>query len=103
MVATLGEVAGSLERQLGMTVHEVHRQVRWRPTWFVNGERDGAPFDVVVRGDRVDAVGFPLRHEFEFHTLLEANGIPVAHLYGWCDELDAVLMELVPGRPDFGG
>ena len=101
MVATPEEVTVALERQLGMTVLEVRRQVRWRPTWFVTGERDGAPFDVVVRGDRVDALGFPLRHEYEFHTLLEAHGIPVPHLYGWCDELNAVLMEFVPGRPDF--
>ena len=102
-VAAPHEVAAVLERQLGMTVHEVRRQVRWRPTWFVSGERDGARFDVVVRGDRVDALGFPLRHEFAFHTLLEEHGIPVPHLYGWCDELDAMLMEFVPGRPDFAG
>lgn len=102
-VATPQEVEVALERQLGMTVHEVRRQVRWRPTWFVKGERDGVPFDVVVRGDRVDAVGFPLDHEYRFHTLLEEHGVPVAHLYGWCDELEAVLMEFVPGRPDFDG
>lgn len=94
------EVAAAVERQLGMTVRDVRRQVRWRPTWFVHGERDGVPFDVVVRGDRVDALGFPLRHEFAFHSLLEEHGVPVPHLYGWCDELNAILMEFVPGRPD---
>ena len=90
-----------LERQLHMTVLSVERQSRWRPTWFVKGERNGALFDVVVRGDRGDALGFPLRHEFAFHSLLEDAGIPVARLYGWCDELNAILMEFVPGRPDF--
>jgi aminoglycoside phosphotransferase (APT) family kinase protein len=102
-VASRHEVATVLERQLGMTVHEVRRQVRWRPTWFVSGTRDGAPFEVVVRGDRVDAMGFPLRHEFAFHSILEQHGIPVPHLYGWCEELDAMLVEFVPGRPDFEG
>lgn len=102
-VAAPHEVAAVLERRLGMTVRDVRRQVRWRPTWFVSGERDGAPFDVVVRGDRVDALAFPLRHEFAFHSLLEQQGIPVPHLYGWCDELDAMLVEFVPGRPDFAG
>lgn len=97
------QVAAAVGRQLGMDVHSVRRQVRWRPTWFVTGERDGAPFEVVVRGDRGDALGFPLRHEFAFHTILEERGVPVPHLYGWCDELDAVLMELVPGQPHFQG
>jgi aminoglycoside phosphotransferase (APT) family kinase protein len=101
MVATTREVAAAVERQLHMTVSAVERQVRWRPTWFVRGERNGAGFDVVVRGDRGDALGFPLRHEFAFHSLLETAGIPVAKLYGWCDDLDAILMEFVPGRPDF--
>jgi aminoglycoside phosphotransferase (APT) family kinase protein len=96
-------VAAAVERQLGMTVNEVRRQVRWRPTWFVDGERDGAPFEMVVRGDRGDAVGFPLRHEFAFHSLCEEMGIPVGHLYGWCDDFDAILMEMIPGRPDFRG
>jgi aminoglycoside phosphotransferase (APT) family kinase protein len=102
-VASTAQVAAVLERQLGMTVQEVDRQVRWRPTWFVTGERDGAPFQVVVRGDRVDALGFPLRHEFAFHTILEQAGIPVPHVYDWCAELDAMLIEFVPGRPDFEG
>jgi aminoglycoside phosphotransferase (APT) family kinase protein len=103
MIPEPAQVAAAVERQLGMVVREARRQERWRPTWFVSGERDGAPFDVVVRGDRGDALGFPLRHELAFHTILEQRGVPVARLYGWSDELDAVLMEMVPGRPDFHG
>jgi aminoglycoside phosphotransferase (APT) family kinase protein len=102
-VASDGEVAAAVAQQLAMEVDEVQRQVRWRPTWFVHGRRDGSPFSVVVRGDRGDAVGFPLRHEFAFHGILEARGLPVPKLHGWCDALDAVLMELVPGKPDFDG
>lgn len=100
MVASLREVANSLERQLGMTVEDVVRQKRWRPTWFVKGQRNGAPCDVVVRGDRGDSLGFPLRHEFKFHSILEEAGIPVPRLFGWSEDLNAILMELVPGQPD---
>jgi aminoglycoside phosphotransferase (APT) family kinase protein len=99
--ATVEEVADSLRRNLGAEVHEVRRQTRWRPTWFVRAERDGAPFDVVVRGERVDTQVFPLRHEFAFHGVLADHGIPVPRLHGWLDDIGAVCMEMVAGRPDF--
>jgi len=98
-----GDAAAAVERQLGGRVVSVRRQPRWRPTWFVTVDRAGETFDVVVRGERPDSVMSPLRHEFDFHTLLEAAGVPVPHLYGWNDDLDAVVMEFVPGRPDFDG
>jgi hypothetical protein len=36
-----------------------------------------------------------------FQRLLEEHGIPVPHVYGWCDEPRAYAMAAVPGRPDF--
>jgi hypothetical protein len=95
------DVADATARHLGMAVTEVRRQTRWRPTWFVHGERDGVPFDVVVRGARVDTEVFPLRHEMTFHRMLEERGVPVARHYGWIEELGAVVMEMVAGKPDF--
>jgi len=59
-IPSVAEVAGATARHLGMKITEVRRQTRWRPTWFVHGERDGVPFDVVVRGARVDTEVFPL-------------------------------------------
>ncbi|MCW2622779.1 MAG: putative protein kinase, partial [Frankiales bacterium] len=56
----------------------------------------------MVRGERVDVpLVFPLRHEMVFQSLLEDNGIPVPHVYGWIEELPAYVMTRVPGRPDF--
>lgn len=100
-ISSVAEVAEATARHLGMAVTEVRRQTRWRPTWFVRGERDGAPFDVVVRGARVDTEVFPLSHEMTFHRMLEERGIPVARHHGWIEELGAVVMETVPGKPDF--
>ncbi|MET0380003.1 MAG: phosphotransferase [Spongiibacteraceae bacterium] len=88
---------------MGLKVHNVVRQTRWRPTWFVQAERDGAPFNVVVRGERADTQVFPLRHEVKFHQILQDNGIPVPKIHGYLDELDAVVLDMVPGKPDFGG
>jgi hypothetical protein len=101
LIPSVAEVADATARHVGMTVTDVRRQTRWRPTWFVHGERDGAEFDVVVRGARVDTEVFPLAHEMTFHRMLEARDIPVARHHGWIDELGAVVMEMVPGKPDF--
>jgi aminoglycoside phosphotransferase (APT) family kinase protein len=101
-IATVEEVARQLERHLGVTVRKVTRQTRWRPTWFVDAERDGAPLPLVVRADRVDTQVFPLQHEVAFHRVLQEHGIPVPGIHAWIDELGAVVLDLVPGKPDFG-
>ena len=100
-IATTEQVSAAVERRLGIKVGSIKRQTRWRPTWFVEGSRDGEPVNVVVRGERVDTVMLPLAHEIKFHRLLEENGIPVAKLHGWIDEIGAVAMEMVPGKPNF--
>jgi aminoglycoside phosphotransferase (APT) family kinase protein len=100
-VPTPDQVARSLERNLGMEVHAIRRQTRWRPCWFVGGERDGEPIALVVRGERVDTCVQPLGQEVAFHRLLEERGIRVPKLYGWLDDIGAVAMELVPGKPHF--
>ena len=100
-IATTEQVSAAVERRLGIKVGSIKRQTRWRPTWFVEGSRDGEPVNVVVRGERVDTVMLPLAHEIKFHRLLEDNGIPVAKLHGWLDEIGAVAMEMVPGKPNF--
>jgi len=102
-VATIDQVASIVERHFDVQVRLVRRQTRWRPTWFVDAERRGETAHLVVRGERLDTEVFPLRHEMAFHSILEANGIPVPKLHGWIDELDAMVMERVPGRPDFDG
>lgn len=102
-VPTQLEVSRAVERSCGSPVTSIRRQLRWRPTWFVDVERDGELVAMVVRGDRVDTEILPLRHEYTFHRLLEERHFKVPHLFGFMDEIGAVLMERVPGRPDFDG
>jgi aminoglycoside phosphotransferase (APT) family kinase protein len=94
-------VAAAIARQLDVRVDEVERQLRWRPTWFVRAHRDGQPLNLVVRGDRVDTALVPLRHEMAFQQLLQEHGLPVPAVHGWNDEIGAIVMDFVPGRPDF--
>jgi aminoglycoside phosphotransferase (APT) family kinase protein len=84
-------------------VFDVRRQTRWRPCWFARVERDGEQLELVVRGERVDTCIQPLRQEFKFHGLLERQGIAVPRLYGWLEDIEAVAMQRVAGRPDFSG
>ena len=100
---SLEQVEASVREELGVQVLEVRRQTRWRPTWFVDAERDGEFLPLVVRGDRVDTQLFPLEHEVAFHRLVESHGIRVPKIHGWLDEIGAVVLERVPGKPDFDG
>jgi len=87
---------------LGAEVSAIRQQARWRPVWFVDIERDGEATTVMVRGDRTDAAPlFPLEHEMRFQQLLEADGIPVAHVYGWVDDPRAFVIDVVPGENNF--
>lgn len=102
-VASPEDVTRSLERELGVTVRGIERQIRWRPCWFVDAERDGEPLPLVVRGERIDTCIQPLSKEVAFHRILEDHGIPVPRILGWLDDLDAVALARVPGQDDFHG
>jgi len=87
---------------LDAQVTGIRKQARWRPVWFVDVERDGESTTLMVRGDRTDAAPlFPLEHEMKFQQLLEADGIPVAHVYGWVDDPRAFVIDVVPGENNF--
>jgi hypothetical protein len=100
---SLEQVKDSVNEALGVRVLDVRRQTRWRPTWFVDAERDGEPLALVVRGERVDTELFSLQHEVVFHRIVESHGIRVPKIHGWLDDLGAVVLERVPGKPDFDG
>jgi aminoglycoside phosphotransferase (APT) family kinase protein len=105
-VPTLAEAASIVERHTGGRVVHIERQLRWRPTWFVDVERDGETIPLVLRGDRTDSEAFPLRHEHTFHRLMQERGFPVPHLLGYLETpgtIDAVLMVRVAGQPHFQG
>src|SRR5262245_51925917 len=75
-------------------------QERWRPAWFCELEREGRHFGVYYRGDRgVQDDGVEtLRREMEVLRTLESNGIPVSHVYGFCETKPGIVMETSPGR-----
>jgi aminoglycoside phosphotransferase (APT) family kinase protein len=86
----------------GGTVLQTRKQARWRPVWFVDVERGGERATLMVRGDRTDAAPlFPLEHEMRFQQLLEEDGIPVPHVYGWSDDPRAFVTDCVPGENNF--
>jgi aminoglycoside phosphotransferase (APT) family kinase protein len=103
-IPSLAQASDIVTRVTGGTVVDIRRQLRWRPTWFLDVERDGAVRELVLRGDRTDSEAFPLRHEYTFHRLMQERDFPVPRLLGYLETpgfIDAVLMERVPGKPHF--
>src|ERR1700722_6548138 len=91
-----------IEALTGGRVVAMERQVRLRPAWFVKVERSDGMLNIHVRGDRKsDILPFPeLRREADVLQVLEQHGIPVPHIYGMCDDPNAIIMEAVPGTRD---
>jgi aminoglycoside phosphotransferase (APT) family kinase protein len=93
--------AARVEELVGGRIVGAEKQERWRPAWFLEVERPGGErVGVYFRGDRgVEQHGvYPLEHEYEVLRVLEAHGIPVPHVYGFCDEPRGIVMERAPGR-----
>lgn len=91
-----------IESVVGGTVVALNRQARWRKSWFATVERNGETLPIYVRGDKsLDAEPFPgLRREADILQLLEANGIPAPHVYGYCEDPMAIVMDLASGDRD---
>ena len=98
------QVLSWLEGLLGGTVTRWSRQPRWRPMWFCTVETPGETHEIVVRAERGGTpLIFPLDHEMRFFQVMEQQGLPVPHVYGWCDEPRAYAMAAVPGQAHFDG
>lgn len=105
--AALGDeealIARWLDENLGARVVRIDRQGRWRPAWFVEAERDGAPLKLYIRGERTENfLPYDLRREHAIHELLEAGGVRVPHVHGFIEELPGTVMEQVEGRSNLG-
>ena len=89
-----------IERTIGGRVVRSERQPRWRPAWFIDVERDGEILPVYFRGDRgsLDHGVYALEHEYRVLGVLEAHGIAVPHVYGFCREPEGIVMERAGGR-----
>ena len=95
-----------VEENMGGRVTHVDPQARWRPVWFLEVEREGPDgvekLELCVRGDRLDCRhGFSLENEMKLQTLLHEHGIPVAKVYGWCDDPRAYVMDRIDGVEHF--
>jgi aminoglycoside phosphotransferase (APT) family kinase protein len=88
------------ERLVGGVIVKAESQGRWRPAWFLELDRDGETLPVYFRGDRglTDHGVYTLEHELRVLQVLEAEGIPVPHVYGFCEEPRGIVMERSPGR-----
>jgi aminoglycoside phosphotransferase (APT) family kinase protein len=95
-----GATFREIEAMVGGRLVAAERQERWRPAWFCELDRDGERVRVYYRGDRgVQSDGVAtLRREMEVLLSLAANGIPVSHVYGFCETIPGILMETSPGR-----
>lgn len=91
-----------IEQLTGGRVVALTRQPRWRPAWFVDVEKDGAILRLHARGDRQsDIVPFPeLRREGDVMAVLGELGVPVPHIYGFCEDPQAIVMESIAGERD---
>jgi hypothetical protein len=91
-----------VERTVGGRVVRWERQPRWRPAWFLDVERDGTTVPLYWRGARgaLDHGISDLRYEMGVLEVLEAHGIPVPHVYGWCPEPEGLLLERRSGRTE---
>ncbi len=91
-----------VERTTGGTITRMDRQIRWRPAWFVDVLKDGKTSHLHLRGDREGDVSiFPeLKREADVMEVLDAHGIPVPRIYGYCDNPPAILMDALPGTRD---
>jgi hypothetical protein len=88
-----------VEQVVGGKVTHMQRQIRWRPAWFVDVERNGTITHLHLRGEREgDVAIFPdLQREADVISVLGEHGIAVPRIYGVCTEPPAILMEALPG------
>jgi aminoglycoside phosphotransferase (APT) family kinase protein len=95
-------LAAWIERELGCKVASVVRQERWRPGWYVEARTHaGAPLSLYVRGHRqTKSIVGSFESEYKILCVLEAEGIPVPHIYGLCPDPLAIVMDRAAGRSD---
>lgn len=88
-----------IESVTGGRIVRMDRQIRWRPAWFVDVDRDGEILRLHLRGDREGDVSiFPeLEREARVIEVLGRHGIQVPHIHGYCADPPAILMEALEG------
>jgi aminoglycoside phosphotransferase (APT) family kinase protein len=80
----------------------MERQVRWRPAWFADVEKDGQILPLHLRGDREgDVAIFPdLKREADVISRLGEQGVFVPRIYGYCEDPPCIVMDALAGSRD---
>ncbi len=91
-----------IESTVGGRLVRWERQSRWRPAWFLTLERGSETIPLYWRGARgaLDHGIYDLSYEGRVLQVLEQNGIPVPHVYGFCEDPEGLLLQEMPGRPN---
>lgn len=100
--AAIARLRAFVEEVTGGRIVRIERQVRWRPAWFAEVERDGEILKLHLRGDRAgDVAIFPdLKREADIMSILYDHGIPVPRIRGYCQDPPCIVMDTLPGTRD---
>lgn len=97
------QISRWIEDDMQGRVLEYERQARWRPAYYLLLERKGGErLPLYFRGARpeIPASRAALEHEMRVLQCLEEAGIPVPHVYGFCEDPVGILMDRSPGQAD---
>ncbi|MDB5700836.1 MAG: aminoglycoside phosphotransferase [Sphingomonadales bacterium] len=100
--AGVARIRAFVEKVTGGRITKLDRQVRWRPAWFADVEKDGVTTALHLRGDRTgDVAIFPdLKREADIIEILYNHGVPVPKVYGYCVDPPCIVMDALPGTRD---
>lgn len=101
--AAVERITAFVETLTGGKVVGLERLVRWRPSWFVDVEKDGSVRRLHLRGDRGGDVSiFPdLKREADIIDILHRYGLPVPEIHGYLADPPCIVMEAIEGTRDF--
>jgi hypothetical protein len=90
------------EQTIGGRVISIESLERWRPAWNFDLDLGDRILPLHARGERQDGIGMPwgIADERRMHDLLEAHGIPVPHVYGYCEDPYVMIMDRLAGSVD---
>lgn len=96
------KLAAWVEANVGGRVVRVSRLARWRDAWDVDVDLGDRVLALHVRGEREPRHAMPywIADERRTHDLLETHGVPVPHVYGYCADPYAMVMDRLAGSVD---
>lgn len=96
------KLASWVEANVGGRVVRMSRLARWRDAWDVDVDLGDRVLPLHVRGEREPRHAMPywIADEQRTHDLLEAHGVPVPHVYGYCADPYAMVMDRLAGSVD---